>query len=226
MHPLPAALLVVIVTLLAVFALGRVTPGVEAHGTSVIAFAAALAAVLWIATRGRRELRRATLGALVMTLLVVGVVGAVMSRPTSVDEDVVTATRRDRAQTPATDTRDAGTPTSSDRVGNVLVAEGNFESLEHEVEGTVRVIRMPDGSQVLTLTDFKTDPGPDLFVWAVAGDPEGDDEVRDHINAGKLKGTSGNQQYRLPEDFDAGRYRHVYVWCRAFTVGFGRAELA
>lgn len=111
---------------------------------------------------------------------------------------------------------------------NVLVASGSFEPLEHAGRGTASIIRTTDGSNVLTLTDFETDAGPDLVVMLVAGDPASDTDVEASKprRLGKLKGTSGDQQYVLPADVDPADFTHAYIWCRAFSVGFTRARLA
>jgi hypothetical protein len=47
------------------------------------------------------------------------------------------------------------------------------------------------------------------------------------ISAGFLApgGNKGTQQYSLPADLDVDRYSSVVIWCRAFTVGFAKAEL-
>jgi Electron transfer DM13 len=42
------------------------------------------------------------------------------------------------------------------------------------------------------------------------------------IPIGRLKGNRGNQQYDLPDGVRAGS---VVIWCRAFSVAFGVAEL-
>jgi hypothetical protein len=111
---------------------------------------------------------------------------------------------------------------------NVLVASGSFEPLEHAGSGTASIIRTTDGENVLTLTDFRTEAGPDLVVMLVAGNPADDTDVErgTTLRLGKLKGTSGDQQYVLPADVDPADYTHAYVWCRAFSVGFTRARLA
>jgi hypothetical protein len=111
---------------------------------------------------------------------------------------------------------------------NVLVASGSFEPLEHAGRGTASIIRTTDGDNVLTLTDFETDAGPDLVVMLVAGNPSSDVDVENAttVRLGKLKGTSGDQQYVLPADVDPADFTHAYVWCRAFSVGFTRARLA
>lgn len=206
-----------------VWVTGMSTPNVYVHGMAVGALAAVTTALILLGARGsRRRLRSAALISTALTLVVVIGVGAFLSRPKSVDENVVTA---DPAPTSTTAAGSSEQPPSK-TAGNVLVASGAFTSLEHETKGTARVIELADGSAKLTLQGFKTDPGPDLYVYAVAGNPSNDGDVKDVINLGRLKGTDGDQQYSLPKDFDAGTYRHIYIWCKAFTVGFGRAKLA
>ena len=111
---------------------------------------------------------------------------------------------------------------------NTLVASGSFEPLEHAGSGTASIVRTTDGRDVLTLTDFSTDAGPDLVVMLVAGNPSTDSDVEGGrtLKLGRLKGTSGNQQYVLPKGTDPADFTHAYVWCRAFSVGFTRAKLA
>ena len=71
-----------------------------------------------------------------------------------------------------------------------------------------------------TLTDFETDPGPDLRVYLAT-----DEGASDFADLGALKGNRGDQQYELPASLDLDRYATVLVWCRAFSVGFGQAPL-
>jgi hypothetical protein len=84
------------------------------------------------------------------------------------------------------------------------------------------VVETADGTY-LTLTDFATDPGPDLRVYFVAKG----DSVEAGVDLGSLKGNKGDQQYRF-ESFDAADLvgASVVIWCRAFTVSFGEATLA
>jgi Electron transfer DM13 len=109
---------------------------------------------------------------------------------------------------------------------NVLVARGGFESLEHETGGTASLIRTRNGERVLTLTDFETDNGPDLRVYLVAGPVNDAGDVHDYADLGALKGNKGNQQYDVTGKARDERYRTVVIWCRAFSVAFGRARLA
>ena len=106
---------------------------------------------------------------------------------------------------------------------NVTIARGSFSALAHPTSGEAAVVELSGGERKLTLTNFETDPGPDLFVYLVAGsDPE---DVSDKKTLGSLKGNRGNQQYTIPTGVDTRRYDTVVIWCRAFTVAFGAAQL-
>jgi hypothetical protein len=108
---------------------------------------------------------------------------------------------------------------------NVTTLRGPLGSLAHGTSGTASVVRLAEGGQVLTLTGFRTDNGPDLRVLLVEGPVDGDGDVGDAADLGRLKGNVGNQQYTVPPGADLGRRRTVVIWCRAFSVAFGRAEL-
>ena len=117
----------------------------------------------------------------------------------------------------------APSPEQAEREQNVALGHGGFESAAHDTSGRATLIRLAEGGRVLTLTDFETDPGPDLRVYLVTGDT---DELGDVVDLGALRGTRGNQQYELEGSVDAERYRTVVIWCRAFSVAFGSARLA
>jgi hypothetical protein len=101
---------------------------------------------------------------------------------------------------------------------------GSFESRAHTTTGTARVIEQADGSRVLALVDFRTDAGPDLFVYVVPRATEGTD-VDGATRLGALKGNVGDQQYALPAELALAEEATVVVWCRAFSVSFGAAPL-
>jgi hypothetical protein len=115
--------------------------------------------------------------------------------------------------------------------GPETLATGSFISHEHSTDGTVQLLRLEDGSLVLRLEDLDTSNGPDLQVWVTdAPVVEGQDgwHVFDdgaYLNAGKLKGNKGSQNYPLPSDFDLDAFSSVSVWCARFSVSFGAAEL-
>lgn len=108
---------------------------------------------------------------------------------------------------------------SGERLG-----EGSFRSHAHETTGTARLVRA-GGAAKLQLIDLETDPGPDLKVYLVAGGYDGGD-VGEYVDLGGLKGNKGTQQYDVPRSVDTERYSTVVIWCRAFSVAFGAADLA
>ncbi|MBE1493841.1 hypothetical protein H4696_000941 [Amycolatopsis lexingtonensis] len=111
------------------------------------------------------------------------------------------------------------------------VATGTLISHEHRTTGTVRVLRAADGSLVLRLENLATSSGPDVHVWLtdapVKPGKDGWDVFDDgkHLDAGKLKGNKGNQNYPLPAGTDLAAYTSVSIWCDRFDVSFGAAKL-
>ena len=53
-----------------------------------------------------------------------------------------------------------------------------------------------------------------------------DENASDFVNLGTLKASSGNQNYEIPNDMDLDKYNKVLIWCKAFGVLFGSAELS
>jgi hypothetical protein len=90
----------------------------------------------------------------------------------------------------------------------------------HNSEGQVKVIKLIDGSNFLRLEDFRSTNGPDLYVYLSA-----DKSNSDFVNLGRLKGNIGDQNYKIPEGTDLSKYDTVLIWCQAFSVLFGSAEL-
>jgi hypothetical protein len=90
----------------------------------------------------------------------------------------------------------------------------------HNTEGMAKVIRLDDASMILRLENFKATNGPDLYVYLAT-----DNSASDFVDLGRLKGNIGNQNYEIPEGTDFSRYDTVLIWCKAFSVLFGSAEL-
>ncbi len=204
-------------------------------------FFVALAGGLFVLVRRRRELLL-PLGA--VYVLVAGGAGIVLGLPLItddvVDEDVVVVEQpaapaaggssESEEAAPSTEASQSSEGSqsseagSSETTGPREVASGEFEARDHPGEGTATLVDTGDGT-VLTLTDFATDNGPDLFLYLVPADaPAG--SVEGSIDLGTLKGNVGDQQYDVPDDVDAGAGWRVVVWCRAFAVTFTEALLA
>ena len=90
----------------------------------------------------------------------------------------------------------------------------------HNAEGLAKVIRLDDASMILRLENFRATNGPDLYVYLAT-----DQSASDFVNLGRLKGNIGNQNYDIPEGTDFSRYDTALIWCQAFSVLFGSAEL-
>lgn len=113
----------------------------------------------------------------------------------------------------------------------VTIASGRLVSHEHGTSGSVTLLRLADGSQVLRLSDLDTSNGPDLHVWVtdqkVVEGPSGWTVFDDgrYIDLGPLKGNKGNQNYAVPRGVDLTGLTSVSIWCARFHVSFGAAEL-
>ncbi|MBD0419421.1 DM13 domain-containing protein [Streptomyces sp. TRM S81-3] len=116
--------------------------------------------------------------------------------------------------------------------GPATLASGELISHEHATSGTVKLVRLTDGSHVVRLENLDTSNGPDLHVWLTdapvkegqAGWHVFDDG--DHVSLGKLKGNKGSQNYTVPAGVDPSGFTSVSIWCDRFDVSFGAAELA
>lgn len=100
---------------------------------------------------------------------------------------------------------------------------GGFQSAGdgiHNASGKATVLYPEDGSAVLRFENFRVTNGPDLYVYLST-----DKGASDYVDLGELKANSGNQNYDLPEGVDLSKYDNIVIWCKAFSVYFGGAEL-
>jgi hypothetical protein len=204
--------LVVVVVAIGVWVTGGLLTDDETVAMGLTGLWLLLAGVGSLAVAWRRRVLAAPV--LIGYVLAAGGLGGFLAYTSTVDqvvdEDVVVA-----AETDTEPTGDPGT-------GNRLVVSGDFLAEAHPKEGRAAVVETGDGT-FLTLTDFVTDPGPDLKVYLV---PKGV-AVEDGVDLGALKGNKGDQQYAVPSSVDDGDLDggSVVIWCRAFTVAFGSAAL-
>lgn len=90
----------------------------------------------------------------------------------------------------------------------------------HNAEDQAKVIKLSDDSDFLRLEDFRSTNGPDLYVYLST-----DKGNSDFVNLGRLKGNIGDQNYKIPEGTELSKYDTALIWCQAFSVLFGSAEL-
>jgi hypothetical protein len=101
-------------------------------------------------------------------------------------------------------------------IGNFVGAGDGF----HNAEGVAKIIQLADGTDILRLENFKATNGPDLYVYLST-----DKTNADIVNLGRLKGNIGNQNYLIPAGTDITKYNTALIWCSAFSVIFGSAQL-
>lgn len=102
-----------------------------------------------------------------------------------------------------------------------VISQGEFVGLElHNAEGTAKLIQVGDKFYVRFEEDFKVTNGPDLFVYFGK-----DGQYVGEARLGRLKGNIGSQNYEVPPGINVENFNEVWIWCRAFSVPFGKAEL-
>jgi hypothetical protein len=115
--------------------------------------------------------------------------------------------------------------------GPTVIAEGSFISHEHATTGTVKLLRLTDGSAVVRLENLSTSDGPKLQVVlsdapvipGSAGYHVFDDGR--YLDLGPLKGNMGSANYPVPAGADIAGLSSVSIWCDRFDVSFGAATL-
>lgn len=110
------------------------------------------------------------------------------------------------------------------------VYTGSFQSDARETSGRATVYQQPNGSRVLTLSNFETSDGPALQVVLLDGSSvsKGQDIAQgspDERELGELKADQGEQTYALPRDVDFNRQNTVAIYSPALHTVFGTAKL-
>src|SRR5918992_1633266 len=90
----------------------------------------------------------------------------------------------------------------------------------HHAEGVAKEISTDDGRKFMRFENFEVTNGPNLYVYLAT-----DNSASDFVDLGVLKANIGNQNYEIPEGTDLAKYKTVVIWCKAFSVLFGSAEL-
>lgn len=102
-----------------------------------------------------------------------------------------------------------------------VIAQGKFVGLEgHRAEGLTKLIKVADKYYIRFEDDFRITNGPDLFVYFGKNgqyDPS--------TKIARLKGNIGGQNYEVPASINPTTYNEIWVWCRAFSVAFGKVAV-
>lgn len=105
-----------------------------------------------------------------------------------------------------------------------VIATGSFLNADdfHKASGEAKLIRRADGGYIIRLEGFRVTNGPDLYVY-LANDKAAS---AGYVDLGRLKGNVGDQNYEVPRGMNPEGYVYVLIWCKAFSVLFGSAQLA
>lgn len=105
---------------------------------------------------------------------------------------------------------------------SAVMLGGTFSGFDrvHYGSGSTKLIKSTSGYLVRFEEDFKVANGPDLYVGFGK-----DGEYVKGSEISRLKGNIGSQNYEVPEGMNLADYNEIWIWCRAFSVGFAKASL-
>ncbi len=105
---------------------------------------------------------------------------------------------------------------------------GSFTSVNAPTKGTLAVTHGKDGS-TLNLSEFKTEPGPDLEVLLLRQIPpksvKNIKAGRRFIKLGTLKTFGGDSSLAIPKSVNLKEYSYVVLWCNQVSAVFATAKL-
>jgi hypothetical protein len=106
--------------------------------------------------------------------------------------------------------------------GSVLLKKGTLSDGDatHKSAGSVEVYQT-SGNKTLQFKNFNGSTQPDVRVYL---SPNATNVVS-AIELGKVKATSGNFNYVFDDNIDLSANKYVVLWCKEYSVLFGKAEL-
>jgi hypothetical protein len=109
--------------------------------------------------------------------------------------------------------------TTTDSTNLTLIYQGTFTSGAHTTTGTVKLSKDASGKKYLVFENFKTDSGPDLYIYL------SEDLKAKNYSSLTNKVINGNFKVAVDDTIDTDKKRKVLIWCKAFSVLFGSADL-
>jgi hypothetical protein len=205
----PALLAVVVALVAGLFLLGRVSDkATVSMGLTALWFGLVFVVAAALALRIRILLWPLAIG---YTLVAVAA-GVLVIAPTlidkKVDEQIVTGAPASPPPAPWKADRELQSRGAPD--GNVQIASGRFSSIPHGSTARRRWWSSRSGARKLTLSDFETDPGPDLRLYVSTGDPADGDLGRFRTSE-RSRGTSAISNTTCPGTSRSNAIRPS--WC-------------
>ncbi|MBI1974570.1 MAG: DM13 domain-containing protein [Candidatus Zambryskibacteria bacterium] len=113
-------------------------------------------------------------------------------------------------------------PIEESKVESRLISQGSFAGFDriHYGSGDLQVFKTEENYIIRFEENFNVANGPDLYVGFGK-----DGKYKKGTEISKLKGNIGSQNYVVPGNINLEDYNEIWVWCRAFSVGFAKAVL-
>jgi hypothetical protein len=99
------------------------------------------------------------------------------------------------------------------------IFQGTFVDGAHPTSGSVKLAKDAAGKKYLVFENFKTDSGPDLRVYL------SEDSKASNFSEIASKVNNGTFQLEVNSSVDTDKKKKVLIWCKAFSVNFGSADL-
>ncbi len=118
---------------------------------------------------------------------------------------------------------------ASNAAAPVALGAGRFHGVAHDGQGVATLYRLPDGKNVVRLTEFKVSNGPALHLYLTSAPDASDDSTvkkAEILDLGPLRGNEGDQNYDIPSGTDLSKYKSATVWCARFNVNFATAPIS
>ncbi|MGB3528234.1 MAG: DM13 domain-containing protein [Saprospiraceae bacterium] len=100
-----------------------------------------------------------------------------------------------------------------------VISQGSFNGAAHPTTGTVKLSKDTAGKKYLVFENFSTDAGPDIRIWIAE-----DKSANNYTELSKTVFT-GSFKIDVPAELDTTKKSYVLIWCKAFAVLFGSAQL-
>jgi hypothetical protein len=110
-----------------------------------------------------------------------------------------------------------------DPSANTLIRKGVLSDGDpsHKSSGNVEIYQASSG-KILQFKNFQGSTQPDVRVYL----SKAPTNVTESIEIGKVKATSGSFNYNLENSLDLNQYTYVVLWCKQYSVLFGKAPLS
>jgi len=108
----------------------------------------------------------------------------------------------------------------SSATGPQTLKSGIFITVAKATTGNAKIIRTEEEKIILQLENFRTEPGPGLYVYLA------NQGIADGYEIAKLVSREGGQQYDIPADLDLNKYSKILIYSKSDGKIYGQAVLA